>query len=644
MDLLVATKEGVIVMDASCVEQAGPDSGGNWQTGKAESTGNTVKVLATLPSPPNAFGHAWSPDGDLLASVCDEGLRIYDACKGYRQIHELEKVAPDVGGRAGGVRNVVFSPLRKCVVTYEKWDPQYPENVHVWALAGDEVGKRLYSCILKGYTSGALPVSVVRWTADEATAIELQPGRGILLRDNGFSQEDDDDSIRLIPEKNCGNFEVSPKTPKDQTFVSCFIPESSMAARIAVYDLASPAKPCIETILPPKVKDATMKWNSDGTALLVLANSDVDESGWSYFGTTYLYWIKSDGKSQAQVYGAKDGQVQDIAWSPTANEFAVIVGVPPSAVVVHDGKTGKQTSELGKAKRNTLKWNPFGRFLAIGGFGTLAGDLDFFDRPKEETIASLRAPLTVHCDFGPDGRHFMACTVAPRMNEGNQLSMYKYTGELVFKIDYVPDHIEGRHEDTGAGARTKTQALLYAASWRPVQPERSTFEDRAASPPRSGTKRVKGLPAATAAAGAAASGPAYRPRGADGGGGGMVAAMMRGELPETTKDEKWGSKEGPAMAPLEDWEIRKLEREAKKAAALKEQQEKDAVVQARKDAASAEKADKKKLKELKEKLAGLEAIKDKDWDEMTDEDEEQLEGEVALRAEIAELEKKLPKD
>mmetsp|Transcript_47528 Transcript_47528/g.133788 ORF Transcript_47528/g.133788 Transcript_47528/m.133788 type:complete len:642 (-) Transcript_47528:174-2099(-) len=641
MDFLVATKDGIIVMDAADVTP-NENGSGDWHKGKAVSTGNQVKVIASLPSPSNAFGHAWSADGDRLASVCEEGVRIYDATDKYKMVHELERVAPDVGGRAGGVRNILFSPKRSFLVTYEKWDPQYPDNVHLWALKGDQEGARLYSTSLKGYTSGALPVSIIRWAADESVCVELQTGKGLLLR-NGDVSQDSDETSKLIAEKSVANFEVSPTTAKGQTFVSCFVPEGSMVARIAVYDIANPGKAVAETHLPAKVKDAKMMWNSDGTAVLVLANSDVDESGCSYFGTTYLYWLKADGKAQSQIFGSKDGQVQDIAWSPTANEFVAIVGFQPANVTLHDGKTGKLISTLGQSRRNTLKWNPFGRFLAVGGFGTLAGDLDFFDRPKEETIASIRAPLTVECAFGPDGRTFLACTIAPRMNEGNQLSMYRYTGELIFKIDYVPETVEARHEDTGAGARTKTQALLYAASWRPTSEERSAdFEDRPASPARTGTKRVKGLPSATATAGPASSGAAaYRPRGAGTDAGGSVAAMMRGELP--SEAQRWGEAP-PSMQPMEEWEIRKLEREAKKAAEKKAEQEKEAAIQARKDAEKAERGEKKKLKELKEQLQQLEALKDKEWDELTEEDEEQLEGEVALRAEIAELEKRLPKD
>lgn len=635
MEFIAATKEGIVVYDALSVSNNQAEDA-HWKTGKT-SNGTTVKAIACLPSPPNAFGHIWSDDGEFLASVCDAGVRVYKASDGYTQLLELEKVAPDVGGRAGGVRNVRFSPGNNFLVTYEKWDPQYLENVHLWVLQGADAGKRLHSCQLKGYTSGALPVAMMGWSADEGSCVELVPGKGLVVRDGKFGQ-DEESPTSLVPEKNIGGYVISPVSEKGTSFVACFVPEvGGNVARVAVYNLSDPAKPVTETYLPAKVKDAKMVWNFDGSALTVLANSDVDETGCSYFGTTYLYWMKTDGKSQSQIYGSKDGQVQDVAWSPVANEFVVVVGFQPATVALHDGKTGKLSSTLGKSRRNTVKWNPFGRFIAVGGFGTLAGDLDFFDRSKEETVSSLRAPLTVDCAFGPDGRHFLACTVAPRMNEGNQISMYKYTGEQLFKIDYVPDIIEGRHEDTGAGARTKTQALLYAASWRP---DKTTYTDTPATPrPAGAAKRKKGLPEGTAAV------SAFQVRGSNGdsGGSSLVAAMMRGEVNLPTGAPKMGGGPGwdtEVAKPLEEWEIKKLEKERLAEIKKKEAEEVAAVKQKVGAIDQAIKEGKKRLKEIKKKLEEMEALKDKDWDELTEEDEAELEGEIDLRAELQELEKK----
>eukprot|EP00440_Ansanella_granifera_P063038 gb/GFBE01068356.1/.p1 GENE.gb/GFBE01068356.1/~~gb/GFBE01068356.1/.p1 ORF type:complete len:655 (+),score=191.77 gb/GFBE01068356.1/:1-1965(+) len=654
MEFLAATKDEedgtkgwVFIYDAAQIEKTDDDRGG-FTTGRCTDN-NKMKIVAKVPSSPNAFGHSWSEDGTLLASVCDEGVRIYDATDGYKPVRELEKVAPDVQGRAGGVRAMRFSPKNNFLVTYEKWDPLYPENVHVWGLTGKRAGERIKSMTLKGYTSGALPVELMVWTFDESQCLELEPGRGIIVHDGNLEdfEDDEDDDERVVPEANAANFMVAPAAQKGGCYVACYTPQASMVARVSVYHLSKPSKLVMELNLPNKVKDCGLLWNFDGTAMLVNASSDVDETGSSYFGSTYLYWLKPESKAKTEVCGAKDGHVQDLAWSPTTNEFMVIVGFQPAHINLYSGATGKLEKALGQNKRNTIKWNPFGKFAAIGGFGTLSGDMDFYDRSENVTLASFRAALTVDCAWFADGRHFLSATVAPRMNEGNQVVIYKYDGEQLCHIEFKPSVIEGRHEDTGAGARTKTQAFLFAARWRPGGNDK--HEDRAASPPRNGEKRPKGLPQASAPGTggyAAGASQAYRPRGA-GGDSGSVAAMMRGEIAvpdapkgELTEGQKGGWESKPVAPPLEEWEIRKMEKEAKKLQEQKEKEAKEAEKQALRDLEQGEKDTKKKLKELKKQLEEMEALKEKDWDELTEEDEAILEGEIELRDQIAQLEKK----
>lgn len=651
MEFLAATKDGIIIYDldtlAETDEQADEEDDETrdlWARGVTVD-GQRVRVVARIPSPPNAFGHTWSADGKMLASVSDDGVAIMNASQGYERIFELPKVSPDVGGRAGGVRKLSFSPGKNYIVTYEKWDPQYPDNVHVWDLRPDTLGSRLQSSTLRGYTSGGISSEPIKWTFNESHLLELKHGEGLRVVVGGDLGLDEDELEEiLIEEKGCTAFEIAPASQKDACYVACYTPESGgRTARVAVYHLLDPSKKTAEVLLPTKVKDCKLLWNGDGTALLVLATSDVDETGSSYFGSSYLYWILADGKRQTQVCGAKDGLVQDLAWSPGANEFMVIVGMLPAKVCLYNGSSGRLVKELGEHRRNTLKWNPFGRFVAVGGFGTLPGDVDLYDRSDDTTISSFRAALTVDCAWSGDGRQLLACTVAPRMNEGNQLSIYKYTGERLLQIEYKPSVIEGRHEDTGAGARTKTQALLFAASWRPT-----AGEDRPATP-RPGARKRRGLPEAVAAA-PVASAPAYRPRGA---GGGSVAAMMRGEVdvpPDAaaapaSRTEGWGS-QAAYDNTLTAEELRQKLKEKKDAEKAAKKAEEEAAKKAKEDLMAerkkiekGEENQKKLLAKLKEDLQALEVLKDKGWDELTEEDEEQLEGEMDLLAQIAELEK-----
>lgn len=44
-----------------------------------------------------------------------------------------------------------------------------------------------------------------------------------------------------------------------------------------------------------------MKWNTQGTTLIVLAQTDVDRTGKSYYGETTLYLLSSSGGFDSRV-------------------------------------------------------------------------------------------------------------------------------------------------------------------------------------------------------------------------------------------------------------------------------------------------------------------------------------------------------
>jgi transcription initiation factor TFIID subunit TAF12 len=126
----------------------------------------------------------------------------------------------------------------------------------------------------------------------------------------------------------------------------------------------------------------------------------------------------------------------------------------------------------------------------------------------------------------------------------------------------------------------------------------------------------------------------------------IIAAMMRGELeaPATAQaQEGRGWTCAPVLSPQEQLQQQKdWEKEQKALAKKKKAEEEEAKIKAKEDLKSGEKKIKdneKLLKQLKAELEEMDKLKDKEWDEMTEEDEAILEGEVELRARIAELEK-----
>jgi hypothetical protein len=151
--------------------------------------------------------------------------------------------------------------------------------------------------------------------------------------------------------------------------------------------------------------------------------------------------------------------VQDVEWNPQGTEFCLIYGQTPFSIVLCD-KNGALIHDFGKARKNTIRYSPsYGRFMALGGFGNLAGELEFVDVASKQTFKATRSECTVECQWAPNGQIFMTSSTHPRMRVDNSISLFRYSGELVAKLDF-PE--------------------LYASKWRPM-PARS-FPDTPASP------------------------------------------------------------------------------------------------------------------------------------------------------------------
>ena len=76
-----------------------------------------------------------------------------------------------------------------------------------------------------------------------------------------------------------------------------------------------------------KADRATIKWNTIGTHVLVLTQTDVDLANKSYYGETGgLYLLSASGTFDCRATLDKEGPVHDFAWSPNSKEFSVVYG------------------------------------------------------------------------------------------------------------------------------------------------------------------------------------------------------------------------------------------------------------------------------------------------------------------------------
>lgn len=440
----------------------------------------------SFPAVPNADGCAWSSDGNLigLADTSSGGIVVYNAANEYQQLCE---VTPQT---SGPIRSFYFSPLGTHIVTWERYLKESGNNVALW---DTRTGEMQWSFILKTITEMNWPP--LKWTALETHCCrQVQDGLVIM---NGQAKKDGD--TQRITIAGMMGFEVAPKGG----YVAICIAESKgVPAKCQIFKLDDPSKPTATKSFF-KAQKVSMRWNNTGTALLVLTSMEVDDTGKNYYGNTNLYFMRPDGQEDCIVASADQGPVHDVQWSPTQDEFILCHGDLPCNISLHTGKKGAKTMDFGKGHRNTIRWNNFGRFFVVAGFGQLVGDVDFWDKPGKKILGSTRMECCVLSSFAPDGRTFMGATIAPRMRVDNKIVLYDYVGQMIGTMEFKE---------------------LLSAGWRPRP--RGAFNDRPPSPGRQKPVEAK------SSAVAAPKKQAYVPPGARSSGG--LAALLRQELGSTS--------------------------------------------------------------------------------------------------------------
>lgn len=191
---------------------------------------------------------------------------------------------------------------------------------------------------------------------------------------------------------------------------------------------------------------STTRPTSTSTAVLALASSDADATNQSYYGEQQLHYLAADGSADCLVPLPKKGPIHDVAWSPRGDTFCALAGfMPPKATLfaagtAKGGEGAVPVYDLGSGPWSLVRFSPpSGRFLALCGFGNLAGDVAFFDRKADGKLKPCGA---VRCDNGgqaawaPDGRHLVVATLAPRLRVDNGLRLVKYDGSLLASRPY----------------------------------------------------------------------------------------------------------------------------------------------------------------------------------------------------------------
>ncbi|PIA12896.1 translation initiation factor eIF-2A [Coemansia reversa NRRL 1564] len=407
----------------------------------------------------------YSSNGSYLAWAVADVVHIVDA-------HTLRSV---VTIDRPGVVDVRFSPKGTYLVTWERYtkqdDPEAAQNLRVWDTA---TGVFQGGFVRKSFSAQAL-----QWTEDEKHCAMLYAGEVRFYVPTAL-----DRAAHVLKVDGISSFSVSPGLAPA---VAVFVPErGSRPGLVRMYPVGSFARAVANKTFF-KADKVEFYWHALGTSLLVLTQTDVDNTGRSYYGESSLYFMAAAGNFDCRVVLDREGPIHDVAWSPSEKEFAVVYGYMPAKTALFNHRA-EPVFDFGTAPRNFVRFNPHGRVLAIAGFGNLSGQVDLWDRRTLKKLCTLDAHGASLCEWAPDGRYLLAATLSPRLRVDNAIRIWHYSGALVYH---------------------KPCNELYHVDWRPASV--SLFPQRAALSPVPTGITIADPVAASATPASTKPATAYRP-------------------------------------------------------------------------------------------------------------------------------------
>uniref|UniRef100_A0A663E104 Eukaryotic translation initiation factor 2A n=1 Tax=Aquila chrysaetos chrysaetos TaxID=223781 RepID=A0A663E104_AQUCH len=178
-----------------------------------------------------------------------------------------------------------------------------------------------------------------------------------------------------------------------------------------------------------KADKVTMLWNKKATAVLVIASTEVDKTGASYYGEQTLHYIATNGES-AVVQLPKNGPIYDVVWNPNSVEFCAVYGFMPAKATIFNLKCDP-VFDFGTGPRNAAYYR----------FGNLRGQMEVWDVKNYKLISKPVASDSTYFAWCPDGEHIVTATCAPRLRVSNGYKIWHYTGSLLHNYE-VPSNEE----------------------------------------------------------------------------------------------------------------------------------------------------------------------------------------------------------
>ncbi|KAI4121896.1 MAG: hypothetical protein LQ347_006707, partial [Umbilicaria vellea] len=361
----------------------------------------------------------YSPNGRYFAWASPVRVTVVDASVG----HVITSLP------AQNVYELGFSPLGTFIITWQRPGKDDSgdaiKNLKVWRVieGGPDVGEDEHNVVGR-FVQKSQTGWNLQYTYDEQYCAR------VVTNEVQFYQSADLGTVwNKLRVEGVTDFAVSPG--KNHS-IAVFIPErKGLPAAVKVYNV-----PNFDAAVSQKNffkgDKVQLKWNDEGTSLIVLAQTEVDKSGKSYYGETTLYLLSANGGFDSRIDLDKEGPIHDVTWSPNSKEFGVIYGYMPAKTTIFNVRA-VATHSFALSPRNTILFSPHGRFVLVAGFGNLAGQMDIYDLEKNyNKICTVEASNASVCEWSPDGKHILTATTSPRLRVDNGVRIWHVGGGLTY--------------------------------------------------------------------------------------------------------------------------------------------------------------------------------------------------------------------
>uniref|UniRef100_A0A665U5X3 Eukaryotic translation initiation factor 2A n=1 Tax=Echeneis naucrates TaxID=173247 RepID=A0A665U5X3_ECHNA len=293
-----------------------------------------------------------------------------------------------------------FSPLNKILITWQPYNKSQDSshsdaNLQLWELQSGQLIKALYQKKVDSWCP--------RWSEDEKLSVRSVNNELHFYENNDFNT-----IANKLHMQKVSNFALSPGGQPSK--VAVYVPGSKGApsfVRLYQYPVFGGSSAALANKSFFKADKVTMQWNKKASAVLVMASTEVDKTGASYYGEQTLHYLAVNGET-ALVQLPKNGPIYDVVWSPNSSEFCVVYGFMPAKATIFN-----------------LKCDPTVLLPRFRPAKPLV--------PPSSQVAKPQAPDATHFSWSPDGEYVVTATCSPRLRVSNGYKIWHYTGSVVHK-------------------------------------------------------------------------------------------------------------------------------------------------------------------------------------------------------------------